>query len=392
MKCRVRSSSKLDITWHKATEVVRASSRISMRTTPLKDGEYEVVLELKVGARSEIAEPGYWCEGTNSGESHANLALNIEPEPEPPAPPAKPPVFVGPPAIRSEPPRAVVMEVRVRSERTVTASWWHGQRAVRHSNRTQITQQEKASIFTLNLRIPEPRPEDAGLYKCSVKNEAGEINANLTLNIEVVPEMRQQPRVIVIRERRVVIIESRITCVNRPNVQWLHQMRQVTGDSRRSVIVEQVSQGEYAVKLEINGASAADRGEYQLVARNEKGEVKSQPVTVSEVFEEEKPKPKGERPQFAAQLKPVTVEEGQSADFACKLAKLDMSTEIIWYSQADGLAPTFAKKPTIEQAPDGKRLTFACRVLADPRPTLSWFRDGVQVQDSARHKAMPKRK
>ncbi|XP_037070962.1 disorganized muscle protein 1-like [Pollicipes pollicipes] len=54
--------------------------------------------------------------------------------------------------------------------------------------------------------------------------------------------------------------------------------------------------------------------------------------------------------------------------------------------QADGLAPTFAKKPTIEQAPDGKRLTFACRVLADPRPTLSWFRDGVQVQDSARHK------
>jgi len=34
------------------------------------------------------------------------------------------------------------------------------------------------------LTRQDPQPEDSGLYKCNIKNEFGEINANLTLNIE----------------------------------------------------------------------------------------------------------------------------------------------------------------------------------------------------------------
>ena len=32
--------------------------------------------------------------------------------------------------------------------------------------------------------LQDPQPSDAGLYKCTVKNAHGEVNANLTLNIE----------------------------------------------------------------------------------------------------------------------------------------------------------------------------------------------------------------
>ena len=58
----------------------------------------------------------------------------------------------------------------------------------------------------------------------------------------MVPEVRQQPRVVVVRERRVVVIETRITCVNEPNVRWLHEQRQVAMDSRHNVVIQQVSQ------------------------------------------------------------------------------------------------------------------------------------------------------
>ncbi len=46
------------------------------------------------------------------------------------------------------------------------------------------------------------------------------------------------------------------------------------------------------------------------------------------------------------------------------------------------MAPTFAEKPTIRQDADGTTLIFHCSIMADPKPTISWFRNGVKVQDN----------
>lgn len=54
--------------------------------------------------------------------------------------------------------------------------------------------------------------------------------------------------------------------------------------------------------------------------------------------------------------------------------------------QIDGLAPTYAQKPVIKQEEGGKHIKFECRVLADPKPVITWYRDGVKVQESARCK------
>ena len=52
--------------------------------------------------------------------------------------------------------------------------------------------------------------------------------------------------------------------------------------------------------------------------------------------------------------------------------------------QIDGIAPTFAQKPVIKQEEDGKRLRFECRILADPRPQVTWFHDGNEVKSGGR--------
>lgn len=54
--------------------------------------------------------------------------------------------------------------------------------------------------------------------------------------------------------------------------------------------------------------------------------------------------------------------------------------------QIDGIAPTFAKKPSIRQEDDGKRLIFECRIEADPTPTVNWWHNAAQVNPGARHK------
>ena len=69
----------------------------------------------------------------------------------------------------------------------------------------------------------------------------------------VVPEVRQQPRVVVVRERRAVVIETRVTCVNEPTVRWLHDQRQVPSDSRHHVVIQQVSQVSWFVRRRLNG-------------------------------------------------------------------------------------------------------------------------------------------
>jgi len=49
--------------------------------------------------------------------------------------------------------------------------------------------------------------------------------------------------------------------------------------------------GEYVIKLEVKNATSNDKGIYNLIAKNEKGEVISSPIEVKEVVEEKVDKP-----------------------------------------------------------------------------------------------------
>jgi hypothetical protein len=50
-------------------------------------------------------------------------------------------------------------------------------------------------------------------------------------------------------------------------------------------------------------------------------------------------------------------------------------------SLQDGIAPNFIQKPIIKSESDGKRLTFECKIKADPEPQISWSRDNTEIAD-----------
>lgn len=136
-----------------------------------------------------IQDPGtpdggtYRCHVKNEfGESNANLNLNIEAEPEPEG---EGPTFVEKPRIMSEDNgKLVIMECKVRANPKPVITWSKEGVVIEESSQIKMYCDEKDDVYVICLRLSEPNLEDSGLYKCNIKNDLGEVNANLTLNIE----------------------------------------------------------------------------------------------------------------------------------------------------------------------------------------------------------------
>jgi len=126
----------------------------------------------------------YRCHVKNEyGESNANLNLNIEAEPEPEG---DGPTFVEKPRIQSQNKgKLVIMDCKVKAKPKPQIVWTHASKVVKESSKISISiVQEKEDIYYIKLTLNDPGPDDSGLYKCTIKNELGELNANLTLNVE----------------------------------------------------------------------------------------------------------------------------------------------------------------------------------------------------------------
>jgi hypothetical protein len=52
----------------------------------------------------------------------------------------------------------------------------------------------------------------------------------------------------------------------------------------------------------------------------------------------------------------------------------------------DGAKPTFTERPVIKQSEDCSKITFDCRLVADPNPTIEWFHKGKVIKEDSRHK------
>lgn len=116
------------------------------------------------------------------GESNANLNLNIEAEPEPEG---EGPTFVEKPRILSQDNgKLVVMECKVKANPTPEITWTKEGQVITETSQIKMYIEQNDDIYVIRLELSEPNLEDSGLYRCNIKNNLGEVNANLTLNIE----------------------------------------------------------------------------------------------------------------------------------------------------------------------------------------------------------------
>lgn len=326
MRCVCKAKPAAEVTWYQGTTVIKASKKIEIKSSEMGEDKYELILLL---SNPTAADGGaYRCHVKNEyGESNANLNLNIEAEPEPEG---EGPTFVEKPTIQSKDNgKLVTMGCKVKASPKPTIVWYHEGIEIKESSKIKTRVEVKEDVYTIILELIDPAIEDSGLYKCNIKNELGELNANLTLNIEIIPVIKEKPKIIKIVKKKTVIVECKVLSKFAPACTWFKETNAVKEDARHTVLIEPSREGEFTVKLEISNVSQTDKGSYKLVAKNEKGEATSQVVEISDIPEE-----KGDKPQIIKHFRSLAKKENEEAEFVAVLKTSDQSCRCTWYKNS----------------------------------------------------------
>lgn len=141
--------------------------------------------------------------------------------------------------------------------------------------------------------------------------------------------IKDKPKVIKIIKKRTVVIECVVVSKFAPKCTWFKESNEVAQSERHKVDVTQVKEGEFAVQLEISQVTDTDKGSYQLVAKNEKGEAVSQVVELKDIPEpEDEEKPVA--PEIRKHLRDETIEETRTLELNVQLKRTLKKTKVVW--------------------------------------------------------------
>ncbi|KAG1651275.1 Twitchin [Nymphon striatum] len=171
------------------------------------------------------------------------------------------------------------MKIRVKCKPAPIATWYRGTTVVKETKRITIRQSsESDEEHTLFLEVEEPSVEDGGIYKCHIKNEHGETNANLNLNIEgekkadgEAPSFMEKPRIIPEDGGKRIIMECKVKAKPKPTIIWYHGSTAVKETNRINMVVKE-AKDVYVIRLELKDPSQADAGIYKCNVKNSVGE------------------------------------------------------------------------------------------------------------------------
>merc|ERR1712173_129909 len=253
------------------------------------------------------------------GQLQAKLNLNIEAEPVTPTAAstvAGAPTFTEKPKIETlEGGKRVQMIVRYKAEAQCQCQWFFKESKVVESLTTKVIHEKRESYYECRLEMGETTQQHAGIYKCIVKNEQGEINANLTLNIQVAPEdqvdsssistserkestvtrktstttVMEQTAITSTKRKKSVILQCKVQGESDVKIQWAKDGQEIAStetsrESRFSIERKKsdVKENETIVSLEIMEASVEDKGNYELLATTTEGQEEKQTVALTE--------------------------------------------------------------------------------------------------------------
>lgn len=230
---------------------------------------------------------------------------------------------------------------------------------------TQIRPNENINFINLpngiiGMAIENVRPEDAGIYTCTIANRLGEVTG--TARVEVLPkdkkpEFIQELHDVVAVEGFPVKMEVKIDAHPAPKVTWNHDGEEIRPGGDHFKVIEQPDGVQCLI---IDKVSPKDQGQYQVVATNEKGQTGSQgQLTVAPKMDESEPEA---APKFTGLLKNTSIDEGKEIFLSAPFTSNPLP-EVIWSKDDEPLVPSERVMMTC----DGKRvgLTILPAEVAD---------------------------
>lgn len=210
MECLLEADPPPTISWQHAGNVISSSARVSQVLSPLEGILYKANLIIK---EPNVGDGGaYKCTARNQlGESNANINLNFAGGGDENK--SRGPSFIGKPRIIPKDGGAlIVMECKVKSPTPLVAKWMKDgvplqMGGLYHATFTDLGDQ----TYLCQLEIRGPSASDAGQYRCNLRNDQGETNANLALNFEEAEPNEQQKK-----ERRSSSVQRKDTSSPHP--------------------------------------------------------------------------------------------------------------------------------------------------------------------------------
>merc|ERR1712045_183936 len=373
LKFRIKGDPKPEIQWFKGMDKITNSVKYSQKYTALSaTNEYEIALEIQDPSADDGGD--YKCLVKNDhGQLQAKLNLNIEAEPAVPGKTMDAPTFTEKPKIVTlNEGKLVQLIVRYKASSKCTCSWYYKETMIEQSQSMQVFHEKVDSTsYECRLEIKEPGANTAGMYKCLVSNEKGEINANLMLNVQMSASETQvetktarkvsSTGVSVKKERRKsVILQCAVSGQKDVEITWKKEGSELETtekkkSSRYSVEKKFSEQNQTIIQLEIMEADVNDSGVYELVAKNTEGETQSQTVGLTteqvemslkaqEEASEAKAKKKKKKkkttkkekeviaPEISSFLRNYILKEGENVDMKCRLEEEieEGDVEVTW--------------------------------------------------------------
>merc|ERR1712039_684640 len=212
----------------------------------------------------------------------------------------------------------------------------------------------------------------------------GEINANLSLNIEIAPVIRERPIVKKVEKKKSVVLQCAVQGSQDIDVQWFKEGQPISTETGERFTIEkkrsEVREGETIVQLEIQDTDATDQGSYQLVAKSETGETQSQTVTLQEdqvKMEAAEVAPEAEAASVASTEESVKKKKKK----VVKKKKKKEEEKVIPKPELSSYLKNFIKK-------EGESIEMKCRLEEDYEegewPTMTWYFNGEKIESSER--------
>ncbi|XP_065941807.1 twitchin isoform X18 [Magallana gigas] len=282
--CKLTADPKPTITWYKGTEVLKEGGRYKMKMTSDK-ANHTVSMEIAGGGMQDGGE--YKAVAKNSfGESTATITLNFEGKK---APQGKAPHFLTKPTIKQER-MQLLMTCNLEGKPEPKLSWFRDNTEITNGGRYTMLLKKDASApdrYVATLTIKDPKADDGGQYKATAVNELGESNATITLNFQVrhglavamiiglekpkgtPPTFKEKPKVN--QQDKNLVVECSCNASPKPTLTWYKDSKVLMQGPRYKM--RSTDKGnDYTFYLDILNFSAADSGNYKVVAKNDAGE------------------------------------------------------------------------------------------------------------------------
>jgi|SwirhirootsSR3_FD_contig_31_22488909_length_1546_multi_5_in_0_out_0_1 hypothetical protein len=188
MEFRCKSKSKPTIVWTKSDEIVSETDRIKLGFKDEGNQAYHCVMEIKEPTKEKDAGQFICTVKNESGKLTATFTVKFEVPPGAPTFTRKPQILQKT-AESGEP--AIVFDIGFQADFQPNIVWLNPKgKKMKESSRIKFFLNPEATKnqFVAQLELKNYKAKDSGTYVCNIKNEAGEANVELTLNIEGPPD------------------------------------------------------------------------------------------------------------------------------------------------------------------------------------------------------------